>query len=358
MVSRIVQAGTHLRPPVQSRTMAGTRRFINQLQAGEMLDQVFLVRDRDLRTASNGALYIVCTLIDRTGKLNARMWQANEAIYRAIPVDGFLQVRGRTESYKGNLQFIIEAVRPIPTEKVDLADFLAHAAGDVEQMWSELLEIVRAVRNPHLRMLIKKFVEDREVVEAFKRAPAAMELHQAYLGGLLEHTLGVTRAVKAILPLYPHLNGDLMLTGAFLHDIGKAAELTSDLSFRYTDRGQLVGHITIGAIWVQQKADLVAAETGEPFPAKSLDLLQHMILSHHGQYEFGSPKLPMIPEAAALHYIDNLDAKMHMFLREIVNDPDASDTFTGYHRALEVRIYKNSNSLDGDGPKEPAAPRE
>ena len=329
--------------------MPNARRSINQLQPGESLDQVFLVRDRDLRTASNGGLYIVCTLTDSTGKLNARMWQANETIYKAIPVDGFLQVRGRTENYKGNLQFIIEAIRPIPIEKVDLADFLPHAPREVEEMWAELLELVRAVKNTHLRMLIKKFVEDREVVAAFKRAPAAMELHQAYLGGLLEHTLGVTRGVKAILPLYPQLNADLMLTAAFLHDIGKVAELTSELTFRYTDRGQLVGHITIGAILIQQKVDLVAAETAEPFPAKTLDLLQHMILSHHGFYEYGSPRLPMIPEAAALHYIDNLDAKMHMFNREITSDPDTAATFTGFHRALDVRIYKNSGTLEGDG---------
>jgi 3'-5' exoribonuclease len=331
--------------------MANSRRFINQLQPGESLDQVFLVRDRDLRTASNGGLYIVCTLTDRSGKLNARMWQANETIYKAIPIDGFLQVRGRTENYKGNLQFIVEAIRPIPQEKVDLTDFLPCAPRDVEEMWAELLELVRGVKNNHLRMLIKKFVEDHEFVAAFKRAPAAMELHQAYLGGLLEHTLGVTRAAKAILPLYPQLNGDLLLTGAFLHDVGKATELTSDLTFRYTDRGQLVGHITIGAIWIQQKVDMIAAETCEPFPAKTLDLLQHLILSHHGLYEYGSPKLPMIPEAAALHYLDNLDAKIHMFNREITGDPDTTATFTGFHRALEVRIYKGSGSLeDGAGP--------
>ena len=319
-----------------------------------MLDQVFLVRDRDLRTASNGALYIVCTLMDRTGKLNARMWQANEAIYRAIPIDGFMQVRGRTENYKGNIQFIIEAVRPIAVDKIDLGDFLPHSPFDVEQMWSEMLEILRGVKNTHLRMLIKKFVEDRELVAAFKRAPAAMELHQAYLGGLLEHTLGVMRAVKVLLPLYPALNADLMLTGAFLHDIGKSSELTSDLAFRYTDRGQLVGHITIGVILVQQKADLVSSEMAEPFPAKTLDLLQHMILSHHGYYEYGSPRLPMIPEATALHYLDNLDAKMHMFSREIGNDADDKSTFTSFNKALEVRIYKNSGSFE-IAPKEDAA---
>ena len=326
------------------------RRYINQLQPGEMLDQVFLIRDRDLRTTTTGGLYIVCTLTDKTGKLNARMWQASEAIYRSLPADGFVHVKGRTENYKGNLQFIIDAVRPYPVEKVDMGDFLPTTPGDTEAMWGELLEIMREIKNPPLRMLIKKFLEDQDLVAAFKKSPAAMEMHQPYLGGLLEHTLHLARLAKLILPLYPRLNGDLLLAGVFLHDAGKTAELSRDAGFRYTDRGQLVGHITLGAVWVQQKADAIAAETGEPVPAKTIDLLQHLILSHHGVYEYGSPKLPMIPESVALHYLDNLDAKMSMFDREIANDADPEGSFTSYQRALEVRIYKHSDHLDGDGP--------
>jgi len=326
------------------------RRFITELKPNETLDQVFLVRDKDLRTASNGSFYIMCTLVDRTGQLNTRMWRANEAIYKAIPVDGFLRARGRTENYRGNLQFIIEALQPVAQENVELAEFLPATVHDIEQMWSELLEILRAVKNPYLRMLIKKFVEDHEFVAAFKRSPAAVEMHQAYIGGLLEHTLHVARAAVDVLKLYSQLNTDLLLTGVFLHDAGKTAELTRELGFHYTDRGQLVGHITLAAVWVQQKADLIAAETGEPFPAKTIDLLQHVILSHHGIHEYGSPKLPAIPEAMALHYLDNLDAKMNMFERLITTDADPENNFTNYYRALEVRIYKHSNALDGDGP--------
>ena len=337
-------------PPYTITPVNAERRFINQLRPGEMVDQVFLVRDRDLRTTSKGALYIACTLGDKTGKVNARMWQASEAIFRSMPVDGFIQVKGRTENYKGQLQLIIDALRPRKAEKIDLADFLACAAGDPEQMWAELLAIVREIKNRPLRMLIKKFIEDRELVDAFKRAPAAMEMHQAYIGGLLEHTLQVARSAKAIVPLYPELNPGLLLAGVFLHDIGKTAELTSDLGFRYTDQGQLVGHITLAAIWVQQAADAISAETGEPFPQKTIDLLQHLILSHHGCHEYGSPKLPMIPEAAALHYLDNLDAKMHMFAREITNDADPNNSFTNYQHALQVRIYKRSRQLDDDAP--------
>jgi len=328
----------------------GNRRFINELASGQAVDQVFLVRQKDLRTTSKGGLYIACVLADRTGTIPGRMWQATEAIYRGIPDSGLVQVHGRVESYKGQPQLVIDGLRPVAAESVDLADFMPHTEGDIEQMWSELLEILRAVKNRHLRMLIKKFVEDRELVAAFKKSPAAMEMHQAYIGGLLEHTLCMAKLAQNILPLYPNLNADLLLTGVFLHDIGKTAELSPEPGFAYTDRGQLVGHITIGATWVQQKADAVAAETGEPFAQQTLDLLVHLILSHHGAYEFGSPRLPMIPEAAALHYLDNLDAKMHMFAQRIAADPDDEASFTAYQRQLEVRIYKNSGTLDGDGP--------
>lgn len=335
--------------------MDAARRYINQLGPGEVLDQVFLVRDKDLRTTTSGSLYICCTLVDRTGKLPARMWQASESIFTAMPTDGFVHVKGRTENYRGALQFIIDGLRPYRAEKVDLSEFLPASEHDVEQMWGELVEHLRAVRNQPLRLLIKKFLEDRSIVERFKRAPAAMQLHHAFIGGLLEHTVCVMRLAKAVAPLYPRLNADLLLAGVFLHDIGKTEELNHDLSFSYTDRGQLVGHITAAAIWIQQKADLVAAETGEEFPQRVVDLLQHLVLSHHGTHEFGSPKLPMTPEAIVLHHLDNLDAKTHLFCREIDNDPDPNASFTSFQRALDVRIYKRSADLDTDG-RQPLLP--
>lgn len=332
--------------------MKTNRRFINQLRPAETLDQVFLVRDKDLRTTRTGDLYLMCTLCDRTGTLSARMWQASESVYNGIPVDGFLHVKGRTEDYRGALQFIIDGCRPYPAEKVDLADYLATTSRDVEEMWTELLEILRAVKNKHLRRLIKKFVEDRDLVAAYKRSPAAMQMHHPFIGGLLEHTLNVAQAAKALLPMYPDLNADLVLAGVFLHDAGKAAELTSETSINYTDRGQLVGHITIAAIWASEKAAAVAEETGEPFPERTLNLLQHIILSHHGVHEYGSPKLPAVPEAFFIHYLDNLDAKMYMTTNAVDSDSDPNAAFTSYVRPLETRIYKHSRRLDGDKGKD------
>jgi 3'-5' exoribonuclease len=312
---------------------------------GETLDQVFLVREKDLRTTRSGDLFIVCTLVDKSGQLSARMWQASEAIYNSIQPDGFLHVKGRTEQYKGNLQFIIDACRPFASDKVDLGDFLAVTDRDVEQMWTELLDILRSVKDKHLRLLIKQFVEDKAMVAAYKKSPAAMQMHHAFIGGLLEHTLGVARAAVTLLPQYPKLNEDLVLTGIFLHDIGKIAELSAGTAINYTDRGQLVGHITIAALWVQDKAREVADATGEPFPQETIDLLQHIILSHHGVHEFGSPKLPAIPESFFIHYLDNLDAKMWMTTNRIESDPDPAGTFTPYVRALETRLYKRSRAL-------------
>ena len=329
------------------------RRFISDLTPGETLDQVFLVRDKDLRTTKTGSLYVVTTLVDRTGALNARLWQASEAIYNSIPLEGFLHVKGRTEDYKGALQFIIDACRPYAADKVDLADFIRTTGNDIEAMWAELLEIMRDIQNEPLRLLIKKFVEDARLTAAYKRAPAAMQMHHPFVGGLLEHTLNVARAARALIPLYPQLNADLLLAGIFLHDIGKTAELSAATAIHYTDRGQLVGHIVIAAVWIQEKAALVAAETGEPIPPRTISLLQHLVLSHHGAFEYGSPKLPAIPEAFVLHHLDNLDAKVWMTTNAVDSDTDPTTSFTSYLPQLETRLYKHSRTLTDTQPHLP-----
>lgn len=325
--------------------MKDDRRFINQLMPGETLDQVFLVRDKDLRTTASGSLYVTCTLCDRTGHIPARMWQASESIYNSLPVEGFLQVKGRTESYKGTLQLIMDACRPYAAEKVDMAEFLPATEHDAQEMWDELVQILRGIKDRKLQLLIKKFVQDGQFVGKFKRAPAAKQMHHPFLGGLLEHTLNMARAAKAILPLYPLVNADLVLACVFLHDMGKIDELSYALGFNYTDRGQLVGHITMAAVWIEQKVAEIEAETSEKFPESTRDVIQHIILSHHGVHEFGSPKLPAVPEAFFIHYLDNLDAKMYMTTSAIENDPDPEASFTSYSRQLQTRIYKRSGEL-------------
>ena len=325
--------------------MSDDRRYVSDLTPNENIDQVFLVREKQLRTTRKGDLYIDASLGDRTGSIKARMWQVNEMIFNGIPADGFIHVKGRTEEYQGKVQLRIEACRPVSAEKVDMAEYLATTPRDIDAMWAELMEIMRDIRDEPLRLLIKKFTEDTEIIEIFKRAPAAVQMHHAYVGGLLEHTLNVARLAKVVLPLYPRLNPDLLLAAVFLHDIGKTAELSSGVSIKYTDRGQLVGHIAMAAIWIQETADCLADELGDEFPVKTTTLLQHLILSHHGVKEYGSPILPAIPEAFVLHYLDNLDAKMYMTSHAIESDPDGENHFTGYLRQLETQIYKHSDKL-------------
>jgi 3'-5' exoribonuclease len=324
------------------------RLFISDSVPGQAIDQVYLVRQKELRTTRSGEYYISATLGDRTGSVPARMWQANESVFEGIPTDGFLHVRGRMEDYRGTLQLVIDACRPWPGDKVDLGDFLSVSQYDIEEMWSDIVDILGTIRNRHLKHLIKKFLEDKQLVAAVKKAPAAVQMHHPFVGGLLEHTRNVLRACQSLLPMYPQLNGDLVLAGGFLHDIGKSAELTGGLSIHYTDRGQLVGHLVIASIWVQEKARQLADELGEPFPPKLINLLQHLILAHHGEHEFGSPKLPAIPEAFFLHFLDNLDAKMYMTAHAIESDSNADSSFTGWVNALQTRLYKHARAADDD----------
>lgn len=317
------------------------RRYICDIKAGERIeDEVFLIRSKDLRTTTNGGLYIHAVLVDKTGQLVARAWQATEEMFKGMPEGGFLRFKGRAENYKGNLQFIIDGIRPAEPGSFDSADFMPATKFDVEAMWRRLVEILSGIKHAQLAELVKEFLADEALMEQFRKAPAASAMHHAYIGGLLEHTVSVLEVALRVVPHYPKLSMDLMLTGLFLHDIAKSTELSFETAIGYTDEGQLVGHIAQAVIWMDKKADAVESRMGAPFPKELRWVLQHIILSHHGCYEFGSPKLPAIPEAIAVHYIDNLDAKLSMFFSEIDNDRDPASRWTNYNKALETKVYK------------------
>lgn len=317
------------------------RRYISDIKAGERIeDEIFLIRSKDLRTTTNGGLYIHAVLADKTGQLVARAWQASEEMFQGIPEGGFLRFKGRAENYKGNLQFIIDAVRPAEPGSYEFADFLPATKSDTEALWNRLKEILAGIKHPQLSALVKEFQADTKLMELFRKAPAASAMHHAYIGGLLEHTVSVLELALRIVPHYPKLSLDLMLAGLFLHDIAKSTELSFETAIGYTDEGQLIGHITQAVIWMDKKADAVEAKSGKPFEKELRWVLQHIILSHHGCYEFGSPKLPAIPEAIAVHYIDNLDAKLSMFFAEIDNDRDPASRWTNYNKALETKVFK------------------
>ena len=317
------------------------RRFIADCKPGEQIDdEVFLIKSKDLRRTTQGSLYIHAVLTDRTGEMVARAWQASESMFNALPEGGFIRLKGRVESYKGNLQFIIEAIRTVEESEIDVGDFLPRTKKDIDVMWARTQEILGDIKHPALVELVKEFLADDDLMTRFRKAPAAMTMHHAFVGGLLEHTLNVLELAVRVIPLYPELSLDLVVMGVWLHDMGKAAELACDRAIEYTDQGQLIGHITLVYSWIERKADAVAERTGEPFPEQIKWCLQHIVLSHHGRYEFGSPKLPAIPEAIAVHHLDNLDAKVSMYLSEIAGDPNPTGKWTNYKRALETKIYK------------------
>jgi len=321
-----------------------TRIYIRDLQPGQRIEnQIYLLTDKQLRGASNGSFYISANISDRTGKVPARLWQAGQALFEQLPADGFVSVTGRAETYKNITQFIIEAVRILQDEelaRIDPKDFLPHTERDIDEMFKRVLEILRTIKDRHILLLIKQFVSDEPLMEKFKTAPAAVSLHHARVGGLLEHTLNLLELAVLVGPRYEQINMDLLLAGTFLHDIGKVDELLWDTAFKYTDEGMLVGHLTMAVLWVHQRAEKVAEELGSPFPDQTLQQIKHMILSHHGQYEFGSPKLPMTAEAVALHYLDNLDAKLEQVREQIQTAPDTESKWTPYVRSLERRLYK------------------
>lgn len=317
------------------------RRNVADLQPGETLEEaLFLITQKELRTTNNGGMYIHAVLADRTGQVLARMWNASQQLYDSMPARGIVAVRGRVESYKGKPQFILDGIRAYDGESLDPGEFLPTTQYDVEQMWTRTLEILRTIKNADLLALVGKFVNDPQFARMFKRAPAARTNHHAYIGGLLEHTLNLLELALLVLPRYPDVSRDLVLAGIFLHDAGKTTELTCDVCFDYTDEGQLLGHIVQSAIWVQQRATLVATERGKPIDRHVLTALQHIIVAHHGRYEFGSPRLPATAEAYMVHYLDNLDARLNMVLSAIADDPDAESDWTRWIPALETRVYK------------------
>ncbi len=313
-------------------------KFINEINPGETIDDIYMVTDPILRSTTRGDLYIAMYLSDRTGRLNGRMWQATEAVYNSLPKPGFVHIQGRSELYANNLQIVVNNVSVIDASKVNLDDFLARTDKDTDQMFEEVKKIVGQIKNPQLKALVGQFLADTELMEKFCKAPAAMKLHHSFLGGLLEHTHSMLRVAVAILPLYPQVQPDLVLAAIFLHDIGKTEELTYDMAFSYTDSGQLLGHITQTLLMINKKADALAAK-GTPIDKSILDTLGHIILSHHGQYEFGSPKLPATPEAFMVYYIDDLDAKINQVTAAIDSETGDSN-WTGWKNALQTKLYK------------------
>jgi 3'-5' exoribonuclease len=317
-----------------------TRRYVADLKDGDIVDEIFLVADKQLRANRNAALYLTVDLRDKTGVVNGRMWNVSEDSCQHIQTGGFVKARGKVQVYQGTLQLILTHIDNVHPAQVDSADFETMNSTKVAELLAELRGNLLSLQHAQLRTLMECFLLDDNLMALLAETPAGIKAHHAYRGGLVEHVVTLMRVAKKICEVYADLDVELLLVGVFLHDIGKLRELSVEAGFVYTDEGQLLGHLVIGVEMLSEKIRQVEQLTGAPFDTELAFRLKHMILSHHGTYEFGSPRLPMTPEAVALHMIDNLDAKLHEFFRSIDDDPNTGSHWTLFIPRLERKIFK------------------
>ena len=317
-----------------------SRRFVNELADGEALDQVFLASEKQLRTNRNGNLYLQLRVSDRTGSLTAMLWNAQQKHFDGFSNGDYVTVKGTAQVYNGAMQVLAREVKKADGGSVDDDDFVTVSTEKLENMVGRLAEILRGMDSEPLRNLADCFLVDEEFMRALKSAPAGVKNHHAYHGGLLEHILSLMEISLLVASRYPKLDQDVLLFGAFLHDLGKIRELTYSPDLGYSDQGQLLGHIVQGVVMLDEKIADAEKQIGSAFPSEVADHLRHMIVSHHGSLEFGSPKVPMTLEAVALHYLDSLDAKMHSFQQLIEDDVNPSSAWTVYHPSIGRKLLK------------------
>lgn len=323
------------------------RRSVQQLADGDSFDEVFMVVDKQFRANRQGNHFLQLELRDRTGSIAARMWNATEHQFKSFETGEFLKIKGKVQLYQGSLQVIFSAFEKVPKEAVAMVDFLPQTEKDVGRLFERLRALMK-MEHPAMKALLECFLIDDALIAGLCRAPAGIRNHHAYLGGLLEHVVTMLEVADRIAPIYPDINRDVLLMGIFLHDIGKVHELSYENVFGYTDEGQLLGHLSIGVEMLHEKIGKVPELLGEPFPRELELRLKHVILSHHGSHEHGSPRVPMTPEAIALHHIDNLDAKVHTYLREIRDDRAGPSAWTPYNHSTGRRLFKGLR--DGSQP--------
>jgi 3'-5' exoribonuclease len=310
-------------------------RFENQV-----ITSAFVVVSKQAKPKKSGELYLALTLADRTGYIEAKMWDNVADHINCFEQDDFVKVRGLINKFNGRFQLTLHKVRSLEESEVQFDDFLPRTTKDIAVLWRTLCEYVESFRDPHLKALIHAFMADPQIEQAYKAAPAAKSLHHAFIGGLLDHVVSLFQVCDLASRNYPEMiNRDLLLAGAFLHDIGKLHELTFARSFTYTTRGQLLGHMIIELEMLQEKLEQLPG-----FPPEYKTLLEHMIISHHGKYEFGSPKMPMFPEALMLHYLDDLDSKIESMRAHFQREPDAE--WTGYNPSLERPLLNTRKYLE------------
>lgn len=322
------------------RRQPASRKFVTELGPQASVEQVFLATQKQLRPNRNGQLYLQVELADKSGSITGRLWNASDEDFESFDEGDYVRVEGTTQLYSGTLQLIIAAIGRVDPRTVNESDFLVLSSADIERLAAEMTTLLGTIRSQPLHALAHEVLADAELMRAYKRSPAGIKHHHAYAGGLLDHVVNLLRLADRVAPLYPALDRDLLLVGVLFHDIGKVVELESERGFSYTDAGQLLGHVLLGLEIVDEKVAAVEARTGAPFDHELAIRVKHMVASHHGQYEFGAPKLPMTLEAMALHHLDHLDAKMAGVVQLLQNEASMDGGWTQYQQSQGRKFFR------------------
>ena len=314
-------------------------RYINELREGDHVSGIYLCKTKNIAKTKAGKTYYSLILQDKTGVMDTKIWTLNNGIEHFEQMD-FIRVDGNVTCFQGNLQLNVQRVRKAREGEYNQEEYIPCSSKSIDEMFRELTGYVNQIQEIHLRKLLIAIFGDKSFADKFRRHSAAKRVHHGFMGGLLEHTLAVTRLCEFYCNQYPLINRDLLLTAALCHDIGKVGELSSFPENDYTDEGQLVGHIVIGTMMVEDKIREI-----DGFPGKLATELKHCILAHHGEMEFGSPKKPALLEALALHYADNTDAKIESFI-EALAEPNTQDgEWRGYNRLFESNIRATAGQV-------------
>lgn len=311
------------------------KRFVKELTENESLVSSFLVKAKTLGNTRSGNPFLKISLTDRTGETEGRIWERARELDDDFSVNDVVRVQARVERYQGKLQLNISGLERVDPAEVDPALFIPTGPEDPDRLLQQLKDLAAKVQNLHLKRLLQAFFSDRSFIQQMKQAPAAKSIHHAYLGGLLEHTVSVTQLLDRICDHYPRLDRDLLITAGILHDIGKLEEFSYQLYIDYTDAGRLLGHVVLGAQRVQEKINSL-----EGFPLELSLTLQHLMVSHHGEYEFGAPKRPKTIEAFALHYVDDLDARMNHLKNLLEAEKESPSHWTAFQRIYDRYVFK------------------
>jgi len=343
----------HDAPPVDGAATAASEQGdevteghvdVAEMPTNAYVSGIYNLVNPQIGVTRNGEHYLKCLLRDASGEVPARRWRFRESDMAGINATGFVWISGRTERYNNSTQVVLEEIRSTAVEDADLRRLLPSSSRDLDGMFERVATLLRSMTHPAMLRLAETYLANEPLMSLFRRAPAATMLHHAWIGGLLEHTLQLMEIAERTLPLYPRLNRDIVLMGLFLHDLGKTLELSWDRGFNYTTDGNLVGHVVRGAIILESMAARASRDGGPPLPHDALRVLQHIILSHHGQLEHGAARVPSTPEAIFVAMLDNLDARTQMSLDsarpEAGKGPDDDAQFTDRIWALDTRLFR------------------